>query len=178
MNDDRGQANQYEPGISIAPDGRVDIAWYDFRNSPLPPITGSGHSGDEGLSEVYYSWSTDRGRTFKPNILVSDRSFDRSLGVWSNDIDSKFNIGIASTEDSVHVAWQETRNALGDTHAEDVYMASVRLAGVAPATARGPGVAWWILVATGVALGMGITAVLAWVLVRRAGTRTLPASGT
>ncbi|MDP8927041.1 MAG: glycoside hydrolase [Actinomycetota bacterium] len=175
VNEDRGQANQYEPGISIGPGGRVDIAWYDFRDSPVPPITSSGHSGDTGLSDIYYSWSTDGGRTFRPNIRVSDRSIDRSVGVWSNDIDSKFNIGIASTRDTVYVAWQDTRNAIRDTHAEDAYVASVRLGAVAPASASRRDVPLWILLASGAALGMGIAAVLAWILTRRATTRTLTA---
>lgn len=174
VNEDRGDANQYEPGISIAPNGRVDIAWYDFRDNPVTTITSSGHSGDTGLSHVYYSWSTDGGRTFRPNIPVSDRSVDRSVGVWSNEIDSKFNVGIASTGEAAYIAWQDTRNAIHETHAEDVYAASVRLDGLTPVAGRQP-VPAWIVLMSGVALGMGITAVLAWILARRVARSTLTA---
>ena len=38
VNDDAASPNtrHYDPGIAIAPNGRVDVAWYDFRNSPMP----------------------------------------------------------------------------------------------------------------------------------------------
>ncbi len=33
--DPSGGFNQYSPGISVAPDGRIDVAWPDFRNDPF-----------------------------------------------------------------------------------------------------------------------------------------------
>lgn len=72
VNDDGSGANQFEPGLGVAPNGRVDIAWYDFRNSP------DGGQSDEGLSDVYYSSLEDEGRTFGPNLRVTDR---RSIAV-------------------------------------------------------------------------------------------------
>lgn len=38
VNDDAGVkgVQHYDPGIWVAPDGRLDVAWYDFRNSPVP----------------------------------------------------------------------------------------------------------------------------------------------
>ncbi len=91
VNDDRSGANQFEPGIAIAPSGRVDIAWYDFRNSP------DGGQSDEGISDVYYTSSEDGGRSFRLNLRINDRSIDRSSGVWSNNVDSRFNVGVASS---------------------------------------------------------------------------------
>ena len=32
-------ANQFQSGIAIAPSGRLDVAWYDGRLSPIPPDT-------------------------------------------------------------------------------------------------------------------------------------------
>lgn len=170
VNDDDGDANQYEPGIAIAPNGRVDVAWYDFRNDPGERVTSSGHSGDTGLSDVYYASSADEGQTFSPNVRVTDRRIDRSFGVWSNNIDSKFNVGIAATDDVVFLAWQDTRNALGSTNAEDVYAASVRLRAAPVAATSSPASAWWLL-AAGLALGMGVTAVLGWLIARRSADR-------
>lgn len=174
LNDDRPNVNQYEPGISIAPNGRIDVAWYDFRNSPIPPIVSTGHSGDSGMADVYYTFSNDGGRTWADNLRISDRSIDRSVGVWSNNIDSKFNVGVASTDERVYLAWQDTRNAIRDTGAEDVYMASVRLAGAAPFAGR-RGVPAWSLMGAGAALGMGVAALIAWLLLRRTRTVALPA---
>lgn len=175
LNDDEKGANQYEPGIAIAPNGRVDVAWYDFRNDPGDRLTSTGHSGDRGLADVYYASSVNEGRSFGPNIRITDRSIDRSMGVWSNNIDSKFNVGIASTDDAVYIAWQDTRNAIRDTDAEDVYMSSVRLNGV-PAAVTGSAVPWWALMGAGLALGMGISMVAAWLVMRRSGASSAPAA--
>lgn len=163
VNDDDGGAHQFEPGISIAPDGRVDIAWYDFRNSV------DGGLSDVGLSDVYYSSSNDQARSFGPDLRVNDRRIDRSIGVWSNNIDSKFNVGVTSGEDVAHVAWQDSRNGREDTNSEDVYMASVNLDGTVDSGAEETGPAAWALVAVGVALGMGIAMVVTVLLGRRLG---------
>lgn len=40
---------------------------------------------------------------------MNDRGIDRSKGVWSNNIDSKFNVGVTATGDNVFFAWQDTR---------------------------------------------------------------------
>lgn len=166
INDDEGRANQYEPGISIAPNGRVDVAWYDFRNSPTDPFVSSGHSGDGGFSDVYASSSTD-GITWSQNVRVSDRSADRSFGVWSNQIDSKFNVGVTSTDSAAFVAWQDTRNAVAETDAEDVYTATVLFDEDRSTDDGGSGVPGWVLLGAGVAVGMGVAAAGAWLVVRR-----------
>lgn len=175
VNDDTGGANQFEPGLSVAPNGRLDVAWYDFRHSPTEPIVSSGHSGDLGLSDVYMSSSTDGGRTFGANVRVSDRSADRSYGVWSNRVDSKFNVGIASSDATVYVAWQDTRNAIGDTDAEDVYTTSVHLAASPGAGDDDSGVPGWILLGSGTALGLGLAASGAWLFARRSPPAAVPA---
>lgn len=161
VNDDDGGANQFEPGISIGPEGRVDVAWYDFRNSI------DGGESDVGLSDVYYSSSGDQARSFGPNLRVNDRRIDRSIGVWSNNIDSKFNIGVASGEDVAHVAWQDSRNGRVSTNSEDVYMASIHLDGTVDSETGEAGPATWALVAVGVALGMGAAMVVSSLLLSR-----------
>jgi hypothetical protein len=49
--------------------------------------------------------------------------------VWSDNVDSRFNVGIASSEEIAHIAWQDSRNGRAETNSEDVYMASVHLGG-------------------------------------------------
>ena len=161
VNDDGVGANQFEPGIDVGPDGRVDIAWYDFRNSP------DGGKNEEGVSDVYYASSHDGGQTFTPNLRVNDRQIDRSIGVWSNDVDSRFNVGLVSDDEAAHVAWQDSRNGRPDTGAEDVYMASVHLDGTVTAEPGRSSLATWALLAAGVALGMGVAMVAAVVATRR-----------
>lgn len=159
VNDDEAGVDQYEPGISLAPNGRIDIAWYDFRNSP------DGGSDDSGLSDVYYTYSEDDGSTFAPNLRVNDRRIDRSIGVWSNNINSKFNVGVASDDDVAFLAWQDSRNGRLDTNAEDVYFAAAHLDGSADRESE-VGVPGWALVAAGVALGMGVAMVVAVAVTR------------
>jgi hypothetical protein len=165
LSDETVKSNQYEPGLAIAPDGTVHVAWYDFRNSPTTPIVSTGHSGDTGISDVYYTSSSDHGATFAPAIRVNDRGIDRSKGVWSNNIDSKFNVGVAATDHDVFFAWQDTRNAIGDTGSEDIYFSSVPLKPVAVASS-GSGIPGWTLALTTL-FGLGLGVVLAWFLVRR-----------
>ncbi len=161
VNDDNVGAYQFEPGIAIAPGGRVDVAWYDFRNSP------DVGSSEEGVSDVYYTFSDDGGQTFAPNVRVNDRAIDRSIGVWSNNVDSRFNVGLASSAEVAYVAWQDSRNGRRDTNAEDVYMTSVHLDGKVATGSQAAGPRTWLTLGAGVALGMGIAMVGAVVVTRR-----------
>ena len=69
VNDDAGKgANHSLPGVSIAPNGRVDIAWSDSRNSPRPQAS-PGREQDaraganEGESEDVYFATLRRDRS-------------------------------------------------------------------------------------------------------------------
>ncbi len=88
----------------------MDVAWFDFRNSPTGPTVARGQDDERGLSDNFYTSSADGGRTWTKNMQVTDRSSDRSVGVWSNGFSSRFNMGVASTNDSVYFAWQDSRN--------------------------------------------------------------------
>ena len=172
LSDETVKANQYEPGIAIAPNGTVHVAWYDFRHSPTDMLVSTGHSGDTGISDVYYTSSSDHGTTWAPPIRVNDRGIDRSKGVWSNNIDSKFNVGVAATDKEAFFAWQDTRNALGETGSEDIYTSSVPLA---PETVgdSDSGIPGWTLFLTGL-FGLGLGVVVAWLLFRRQSAGTAP----
>lgn len=164
---------RYDPGIGIAPDGRVDIAWYDFRNSPMPEGLDHNEFNAGGAQDVYYAWSTDGGRTFSDDVRVTDRIIDRTVGVWSNNVHSHTNVGVASTGDGAFLAWQDSRNGDAETDAEDVYFASVGLDGDLPLAAARTGAApLWVVAVAGVALGMGAAMIAAWLLVRGSSRRT------
>jgi hypothetical protein len=156
------KANQFEPGIAIAPNGHVHVAWYDFKNSPTNMFVTTGHSGDTGISDVYYASSSDHGSTWSAPLRVNDRGIDRSKGVWSNNIDSKFNVGIAATDDDVFFAWQDTRNAIGETGSEDIYTSSLPLEPIKVGDS-GSGIPGWSLLLTGLfglGLGVGLTSLM------------------
>jgi len=107
--DGPGTAHQIDPGIYLAPNGRIDIAWYDGRSSAVPVDPTS--SDLKGFQDVYCTSSLDQGRTFGPNVLVSDRTIDDSIGVFANNVSSHYNIGLASTDERVWLAWQDYRTA-------------------------------------------------------------------
>lgn len=171
LNDDgdRGgvRANQFDPGISIAASGRVNVAWYDGRLSPKLPPESTGND-DNGFQDVFYTSSTDRGRTWRQNLRITDRIIDRSVGVWNNNVASHHNVGIASTDDSVYFAWQDSRNGNALTQAEDIYFASLKLAPSGVAAETQPGAPLWAIAGAGVALGMGIAMITALAIARRA----------
>ena len=48
----------------------IGKAWYDFKNSPTVPFVTTGHSGDTGISDVYYSYSDDHAVTSPPAHLT------------------------------------------------------------------------------------------------------------
>lgn len=173
LNDDQrgpnptGAVHQVDPGLSLAPNGRIDVAWYDARYSPKVDLS---TNTERGFQEVFYTSSTDGGRTFTPNVRITDRSIDRSIGVWSNNVDSHYNVGITSADDVVFFAWQDSRNGNRETNAEDIYVATLDLDGTAvqAASASVP----WGLLALGVALGLGVGMVAVALFSRRQGDRS------
>lgn len=169
--EDPAGIKRYDPGLAVAPNGRVDVAWYDFRNSPTPEGLDHNDFNVGGFQDVYYSWSSDNGQTWSEDLRITDRMIDRNIGVWSNNVHSHTNVGIASRDDAVFVAWQDTRNGNAETDAEDTYFASVGLDGHAPdlvaSTASLPRGALWGAGLAGAALAMGFTMIVAWLLVRR-----------
>ena len=62
INDD-GLTNKWHwfGTFSVAPNGRLDAVWYDSRNA-----------ANNTDSQLFYSWSTDAGVTWSPNVAVSD----------------------------------------------------------------------------------------------------------
>ncbi|HET7718470.1 MAG TPA: sialidase family protein [Acidimicrobiales bacterium] len=151
--------NHELPGIAVAPNGRIDVAWYDYRYSPR---AGSG----AGIQDVFYASSTDQGRTFGPNIRITDRSIDRSIGVYAGAVGTNSNVGITSTDSAVYFAWQDSRNGRPNTGSEDIYTASLLLDRAAAVTGELPadddGVAGWVFLVAGVAMGAGLAGALVW----------------
>ncbi|HTJ76881.1 MAG TPA: sialidase family protein [Acidimicrobiales bacterium] len=171
INTDSAMVNvqHYDPNISIAPNGRVDITWYDFRNSPTPEIDKPA-GNDGGSADVYYRYSLDGGRTFSDEVKVTDRIIDRRYGVWSNNSHIHAPIGIVSTDDTAYITWQDSRNGTNDGSADDTYFATVRLKGTVQAVGDvqdDTGVPRPILVVAGLAGGMGLAMILVAIAGRR-----------
>lgn len=117
LNDDGpdSYAGQYHATVDVAPNGRVDVAWYDFRDGQ-----------ERFANDVYYAFSDDNGDTWSENVRVSDQSANRHLGTWTNDFDMRAPPGIASTDDFVLLGWSDTRNADQAGQSQDIYGAAVQ----------------------------------------------------
>ncbi len=133
VNDDpKGNGvRQLTPDISVAPNGRVDVVWFDTRTTlPSPVIPRPAGQGD-----VYYASSTDGGATFSGNRRISDRSVnldDGTLGRngtytwWGPD-------SVPLGNDGVLFAWGDPRFGNVDSGTNDVVLATLRLGEAGPA---------------------------------------------
>src|SRR5262249_786269 len=89
--------------IAVAPNGRIDVCWYDTRNDT-----------NNLFSELYYSSSLDGGLTWSPNLAVS-APFDPSLGYPQQNKIGDY-IGVIALNDATCVAYSATFNG-----EEDIY---------------------------------------------------------
>jgi hypothetical protein len=102
--DPKDLAAKYLPMLSVAPNGRLDVAWWDTRNDP----------GIQRAQDVYYAYSEDDGVTWSKNIRVTDQTIDRRFGVWGNNFDQNSPPGLASTNQFAVLAWDDTRLSNGE----------------------------------------------------------------
>jgi len=110
---------QVGPSVSVAPNGRVDVAWWDFRDDI------GGFTND-----VYYAYSTDGGATFSRNERVTDRSIDRRIGIWSNGYDMRTPVGIGSTDRMATLVWDDTRNSILVGDGQDLFAGIVQFSAI------------------------------------------------
>jgi hypothetical protein len=116
---------QYQPTISTAPNGRIDVTWWDTRDDP----------GIRG-NDVYYTFSNDGGETWSSNQRITDRTVDRRVGVWAFNFDISSPPGMASTDAYALFGWDDTRDTPPDLvldgpsapgfGTQDIYTAAVQ----------------------------------------------------
>jgi hypothetical protein len=101
--------------LSVAPNGRIDVVWYDTRNA-----------ANNIDSQLFYSWSTDGGITWAPNIAVSN-PFNPQAGFPQNQKIGDY-ITIVSDATGGNVAYAATFNENPQAvngHEQDVYYVRV-----------------------------------------------------
>ena len=100
--------------FSVAPNGRLDAVWYDTRNA-----------ANNTDSQLFYSWSTDGGVTWAPNVAVSN-AFNPFEG-YPNQSKIGDYITIVSDNTGGNVAYSATFNfnSSRGQHEEDVYYVRV-----------------------------------------------------
>ncbi|PYI48644.1 MAG: hypothetical protein DMF10_03600, partial [Verrucomicrobia bacterium] len=109
--------------LAVAPNGRIDSVWLDSRNA-----------ANNLDSQLFYSWSTDGGLTWAPNVAVSN-SFDPLQG-WPNQNKIGDYITIVSDNTGGDVAYSATFNfnPSRGQHEQDVYYVRVSPSGGATPT--------------------------------------------
>lgn len=144
---------QLLPNIAIGPDGRVEVAWYDFRDG-----------ADLHATDVYQTVSFDNGETWSPNRRISDRSAVRTIGPWSGGFDMRQPVGMAATQSYTLFGWDDTRNGDEVAQAQDIYTAALQYE---PLAATFPRVLAYLLAAVIGLLFVGLMLVAAAFFARR-----------
>jgi hypothetical protein len=99
---------QHMPHLAVAPDGRVDLDYYDLR-----PDLGQ---------DLFVASSTDGGTTFGSPRRFSDVSSDEAI-ISSSFSDDRV-IGMASSNAGAYAAWADSRRGTRDSGKVDVVFAT------------------------------------------------------
>ena len=123
VNDDPegNKKTQKWPRMSVAANGRIDIAWYDYRHdaADTPEDDVEFYLGD--TNDVYLASSDDGGRSFGENVRMTAASINRKLGTYNVQYFVEVPPGLGSGEDGAYVAWSDTRLGNADTSAQDIF---------------------------------------------------------
>jgi len=107
---------QLLPQVAVAPDGRVDVIYYDRRADP-----------ENIMNEVSLQSSFDAGKTFQPRIVLSDTSFDSRIGLRGDrglpDLGSR--LALLSTQERSFAIWTDTRSGTDASLKQDLVRAVV-----------------------------------------------------
>lgn len=141
--------SQLLPRLAFAPTGRLDVIFYDRRSDP------------KNLNNsVYFSYSTNGGRTFARNMqlnrdgasfsLIGQRYGNRSA---KGQVEFGSRIALLSSPRSVVAAWTDTRNSRPFTTDQDIFSSRLLLS-----STSGAMLSTWVVVlivaGAGTLLGM------------------------
>ncbi len=128
------------PTVAVAPDGRLDVVYYDRRRDD-----------EDVMTEVSLQSSGDGGQTFGPRLALSAEPFDTRIGPGSErdmtDLGSR--LALLSDEDQAMAAWTDTQRGTIDSAKQDIARA------VASFDGTGAGGSSSLLRWGGIALGAG-----------------------
>lgn len=99
--DEATSAWQWFGTMSVAPNGRIDVIFNDTRNS-----------GASNLSELFYTYSVDTGKTWAPNVPVSPM-FNSIIG-WPNQAKIGDYYDMTSDNEGANIAYSATFNGEQD----------------------------------------------------------------
>ena len=174
VNDDVAEAKRTQkwPRMSVAPNGRIDLAWYDYRHGDqeTPPDDVEFFLGDS--NDVYLASSEDGGRSFGENVRMTRSSINRTLGTYNVQYFVEVPPALASGEEHAYVAWSDTRLGNPDSAAQDIFGA------IAEVDEGGTSTRSLVIAAEIVLIVLGIGLLAATVLLRRRGDSPSVPAGT
>ncbi len=141
--------SQYLPRLAVAPDGRLDVVYYDRR-------------ADRGnvRNQVSLQSSDDGGKSFGRTLRLSDRRFDSRIGFGSErklpDLGSR--LALLSADSSTLAVWSDTRAGVEASRKQDLRAALVSVS----KRNRGPGWARDRLRYGGIVVGLLGLLLLGW----------------
>ena len=113
---ERDGTSQYLPRLDVAPDGRLDVVYYDRRSDT-----------DDVMNEVSLQSSFDAGKSFDARIRLSGEDFDSRVGYGNErempDLGSR--LGLVSDDGSALAVWSDTRSGSIDSNKQDIGSARV-----------------------------------------------------
>ena len=127
----RDGTSQYLPKLGLAPDGRLDVLYYDRRQDRVAPgATAGGRAGARArprnvLNDVSLQSSLDGGKTFSRSVRLTSRPFDSRIGFGAKeglpDLGSR--LGLVSDNRFAMGVWTDTRAGTFATQKQDLAQA-------------------------------------------------------
>ena len=118
LNTDATSLAQWEPNLSVSPNGTVFAVWYDERNG------GNCNAGSNTpCYQMFARKSTDNGVTWQSDMALSDvvspLPAQPDPGIVASYVgDYDYQIGVATSH---RTAWVDGRNAISGTYQQDAF---------------------------------------------------------
>ena len=109
------RSSQYLPELDVAPDGRLDVVYFDRRDDP-----------DNIRNTISLQSSHDEGGTFGGRLTLSSRSFDSRIGFGSERGQANLGsrLGLVSGTDEALAVWTDTRAGSDASAKQDLVAAA------------------------------------------------------
>jgi hypothetical protein len=113
---DRDKTSQYLPKVDVAPDGRLDVLYYDRRADSR-----------NVRNEVSLQSSFDDGKSFTSRLALSTKPFSSKVGFgYERDLpDLGSRLGLVSSDPRALAVWTDTRAGTTLTKKQDIAQAVV-----------------------------------------------------
>ena len=115
---ERDKTWQYLPQLAVAPNGRLDVTYYDRRSDP-----------ENVMNHVSLQSSFDEGDSFISSLRLSSEPFSSKVGFGSkNDLPTLGSrLALVSTDDRALAVWTDTRAGTVVSNKQDLARAVVAL---------------------------------------------------